>query len=520
MAAMKTVKQACQPANENGVRKKGRGIGEENHWSQNSHSMDVDDDDTELLILLSDSDERRELTAAGSDLDLAFQLQMQEAIKVSSTSKPSSSSYLELVDALLRNMKDNLNCMRHDQAFAREIIDVPDVDSTRTEDCFEIPYALFASSNEEVFRVYFRGLVSDETVMNVKMPFAGIGVAICDNSDCCLFESRKSFLIGGNEGEDDVVELKGLIEALNSSVTLGLKRVQIFCNSNSVYQFLTGKRKPTDNKIVTLINHLNHIQTKFAYFSPVPVKHNDVKFAYQLAKDAILSHATKLAENTSRKTLLEQCTICFEYIYIGQMFSINECLHRYCFSCMRKHVEAKLHQGKLPKCPHEECKSDIEIETCKSFLNPRLYDIMSSHVKEASIPPSEKVYCPISSCSALMSKTELQEHASTSSKESGKRKCVKCHRLFCINCNAAWHDSMTCCEYIESFEYKSANEAKLESLASSKKWRQCIKCKNLVELAAGYVDMSFATRVELSGLKRNPRANVQFGMRATLYMFE
>ncbi|KAI3791956.1 hypothetical protein L2E82_05823 [Cichorium intybus] len=310
--------------------------------------MDVDDDDTELLILLSDSDERRELTAAGSDLDLAFQLQMQEAIKVSSTSKPSSSSssshqpyfplnetqyspsgtagkivkherehsYLELVDAQLRNMKDNLNCMRHDQAFAREIIDVPDVDLTRTEDCFEIPYALFASSNEEVFRVYFRGLVSDETVMNVKMPFAGIGVAICDKSDCCLFESRKSFLIDGNEGEDDVVELKGLIEALNSAVTLGLKRVQIFCNCNSVYQFLTGKRKPTDNKIVTLINHLNHIQTKFAYFSPVPVKHNDVKFAYQLAKDAILSHATKLAENTSRKTLLEQCTICFEYTYI------------------------------------------------------------------------------------------------------------------------------------------------------------------------------------------------------------
>ncbi|KAL4592659.1 hypothetical protein LXL04_005662 [Taraxacum kok-saghyz] len=128
--------------------------------------------------------------------------------------------------------------------------------------------------------------------------------------------------------------------------------------------------------------------------------------------------------------------------------------------------------GKLPECPHEGCKSELEIETCKGFLNPELYDIMSSHVKEASIPSTAKVYCPISSCSALMSKTELQKHVSTSSRASGKRKCVKCHRRFCMNCNVAWHNDMTCGEFIESSEYKSANEAKLKSLASSKKWRQ------------------------------------------------
>ncbi|XP_023755349.1 E3 ubiquitin-protein ligase RSL1 [Lactuca sativa] len=476
--------------------------------------MDVDDDN-ELLILLSDSDER------GSDLDLAFQLQMQEAIKVSSSSKPSSSSssyfplnetqesssgtarnsvkrereryYRELVGAELKNMNENLNRLIHDQPFARQILDVPDVDLTMTGDFLEKPYALLPSSNEEVFTVYFRGLVCDESVINVKMSFAGIGVAIYDESDCCVFESRKSFLVGGTEGEDDdVLELTALIEALNTAVTLGLKRVEISCNCLSIYHYLIGERRPTDNKVMTLINHLNHMETKFAYCCPILVKQNNLAFAYQLAKDAILSHATKLAENESRKTLLEQCTICFESTYIGQMFSVNKCLHRYCFSCMRKHVEAKLHQGKLPECPHEECKSELEIETCKSFLNPKLYDMMSSMIKEASIPPSEKVYCPVSSCSALMSKTELQQQAppsssssSSSSQESGKRKCVKCHRLFCMNCNVAWHDNMSCCDYIESFEYKSANEAKLKSLASSKNWRQCVKCKNLVELAAG-----------------------------------
>ncbi|KAL4592210.1 hypothetical protein LXL04_005197 [Taraxacum kok-saghyz] len=482
--------------------------------------LDVEDD--ELLILLSE--QRRELTAAitaDSDLDFAFQLQMQEAIKVSLTSQPSSSSssshqpFLLLnevtdapsgiahlvaeeidnferersdravVEAEARNVQENLNRLIHDQIFARQIKGVPDDEWRKAGDNFEKPYGLSPSSIDEAFRVYFKGLVSDETVMNAKMPFAGIGVAICDTNDCCVFELRKPYLLGGNEGEGDLVELKALIEALNTAVTLGLRRVHIFCDSNSSYQYLTGKGRPTNNSSLTLIDDLNVIQRKFAYCIPFIVEQDNVKFAFQFARDAINSQATKSSVNISGKTLLEQCTICFEYTYIAQIFSVNKCQHRYCFSCMRKHVEAKLHQGKLPECPHEGCKSELEIETCKGFLNPELYDIMSSQVKEASIPPSEKVYCPISSCSALMSKTELQKHVSSSSRASGKRKCVKCHRRFCMNCNVAWHDDMTCGEFIESFEYKAANEAKLKSLASTKKWRQCVKCKNMVELATG-----------------------------------
>ena len=193
---------------------------------------------------------------------------MQEAIKISSSSSRSSSNqpyfidlnetpdlfsgtdgtfvkceresnYRDFVEAELKNMNENLNRLERDQAFPCQILDVPDVDITRNLDCFEKPYALLPPSSEEVSRVYFRGLVSDELIMNVKMSFAGIGVAICDSSDCCLFESRKSFLVSGTDGEDDAVELKALIEALNSAVTLGLKRVLIFCNSNSVYQYVS-----------------------------------------------------------------------------------------------------------------------------------------------------------------------------------------------------------------------------------------------------------------------------------------
>ncbi|KAI3791957.1 hypothetical protein L2E82_05824 [Cichorium intybus] len=292
--------------------------------------MDVDD--TELLILLSE--QRRELTAAiaaDSDLDFAFQLQMQEAIKVSSASQPSSSSSSshqplllnevadspagiahliaeeidkfeiecndrELVEAETRNMTENHNRLIHDQVFARQILDVPEHEWIRTGDYLEKPYGLLPPSNDEVFRVYFKGLVSDETVINVKMPFAGIGVAICDTRDYCVFELRKPFLLGGTEGEDDLVELKALIEALNAAVALGLKRVHIFCDSNSVYQHLTGKGQHPADKLVTLIDQLNVIQRKFAYCSAFLVTQNDVKFAFQLARDAIKVVTTSIAD--------------------------------------------------------------------------------------------------------------------------------------------------------------------------------------------------------------------------------
>ncbi|KAJ0940806.1 putative transcription factor C2H2 family [Helianthus annuus] len=487
--------------------------------------MDVDD--TDLMLLLSE--QRRELTAAisaDSDLDFAFQLQMQEAINISSTSHPSPSSShpppllfpevtqspsnlasllaeqiddfsrqihdRKLVEAENRTMQENLNRLIHDQVFARQVLNMPEHEWKETGNWFEKPYGLVPESGEEVFRVYCKGLVTEEETVasGGKMLFGGIGVAICDACDCCVFELGKAVVVDGG----DVVEVKALIEALTVAVDLGLKRVHVFCDTNVVYQYLTGKGQPATNKTMPLVDQLNLLQRKFAYCGPFLVTQNNIKFAYKLARDAIKSEATKFAQRISGRTLLEQCIICFESIYSGQMFSVDKCLHRYCFSCMRKHVEAKLLQGKLPECPHENCTSNLEIESCKKFLNPELYDIMSLRVKEASIPVTDKVYCPFSNCSFLMSKTKLQERSyassSTAARGSGMRNCVKCYRYFCMNCNVPWHENYTCSDYVKCFPYRSASEAKLKSLATRNRWRECTICKNMVELASGCYHIS------------------------------
>ncbi|KAL0390498.1 UNVERIFIED_CONTAM: hypothetical protein Scaly_0406900 [Sesamum calycinum] len=202
---------------------------------------------------------------------------------------------------------------------------------------------------------------------------------------------------------------------------------------------------------------------------------------------------------------------------------------------MKQHVEVKLLHGMLPTCPHEGCKSKLKIDSCSKFLTPRLIEIMSQRIKEASIPVTEKVYCPYPKCSALMSKSEVLEYSKSALREaarSGARNCIKCNGCFCIDCKVPWHNNMSCSDYKRRNPYPHPEDAKLKNLAATNLWRQCVKCNHMIELAAGCyhmtcrhllcnlfladVAMNFAILVELSGKTRRQLASVHFGMRRTL----
>ncbi|KAL6967340.1 RBR-type E3 ubiquitin transferase, partial [Sarracenia purpurea var. burkii] len=180
-------------------------------------------DSEELHTILSE--QRRELAAAKaveSDLDIAFQLQMQEAMNASASaliqqspsssfssstpppfqlrdddvSGPSFATVLdeeiarfereradrEQADAEMRRMRDDLSRRIHDQAFAHEMIRIAEEEWKKTGDHFNRPYGEGSSSsaaipNPEFFRLYFKGLVREETVKGAKKTLAGIGIA-------------------------------------------------------------------------------------------------------------------------------------------------------------------------------------------------------------------------------------------------------------------------------------------------------------------------------------------------------
>ena len=263
-----------------------------------------------------------------------------------------------------------------------------------------------------------------------------------------------------------------------------------------------GKWPPKNRKIAALLDQVAVLRKKFTYCNLFLVIRHDIKFAIKLANDAINSQIMRPAKFLHGNNLKETCIICLEDTDIGQMFSVDGCLHCYCFSCMKQHVEVKLLHGMVPKCPHEGCKSLLKIDSCGKFLTPKLIGIMSQRLKEDSIPVTEKVYCPYPRCSALMSKKEALEYANTTSVgaiRAGARKCMTCNGLFCINCMVPWHSKMTCFEYKRSNPFPQAEDAKLKSLATRNLWRQCVKCNHLIELAEGCFHIT--CRFYLSSLK-------------------
>ncbi|XP_059430477.1 E3 ubiquitin-protein ligase RSL1-like [Corylus avellana] len=476
-----------------------------------------------------------------SDLDLAYHLQMQEAMDASIALQPSSSrcssqqpqpddivsspednvldvaATLMLQDAErfvqeledrerseaeMRKMLEDLDRRIHDQKFAAYILNIPEEEWKVHGDNYNSPYRSDASSSSsssssstvlvdaECFRLYSKGLVSEESVRDMKVTVAGAGVAICDPTDNLMLEVRKNLesFVDGQVVTNEVAELEALIEGLNKAFSLNLKRLTFFCDHYMLYQYVTGRVAPQQSKVATLVNQVAGLQRKFTYCNPSLVARNDIKFAFKSARDAIISQITWPEETSNGKTLKETCVICCEDIDVDKMFSVDGCLHRYCFACMKQHAEVKLLNGMVVKCPHEGCKSEVSIDSCGKFLAPKLVEVLSQRMKESSIPITEKVYCPRPKCSALMSKSEVLQHTKTThvaAAEYGFRKCLKCHYFFCINCKAPWHFNMTCDDYKRSTPYSHSEDAKLKSLAESKHWSQCVKCNNLVELAEG-----------------------------------
>ncbi|KAL8516091.1 hypothetical protein ACS0TY_014678 [Phlomoides rotata] len=431
------------------------------------------------------------------DSDMAFDLQMEEAL---------AASHLDGAVAFLRTLQNDIVskddpelldqytaeaeterlrldlCRQvHDRAFACEILNVPEEEWKTNGDNLSRPYGEGSSSpmlngKGLRFRVYVKGLMEGMS--------GGIGVAICDENDGLVFEVSKGLSGKDQQVNQEVVELKTLIEGLDAALMLDVKRVTIFTDNQWLYENITGKTHPMAENVAALRNQIGLLLRKLSDNLVSLVPSNDIKFAFELARKAIAVQVNRSAGNSNAVNRTTCCTICMEDTYADQMFLITSCQHTYCFSCMSKHVQFKLLQGTLPKCPYEKCKTELKLDNCKKFLSSELLEIMSQRVKEASIPPAERIYCPYPKCSTLLSKTELQRSTSSSIKILSI-KCPRCSGFFCINCKVPWHDNMNCHVFKMKNPSPSNEDQKLKNLATQSLWRQCPKCDHMVSLGEG-----------------------------------
>lgn len=223
-----------------------------------------DPDDLEILV----SNQHRELMAARtaeSDLDLAFRLQMEEAMAASLALLPSSSSCppppppsgeeddeisqimalqaLELerfhqerrdsehCQAEFRRIAEDLRRRTHDERFALEILRIPDKEWEDWGDEFERPIKADRNVEETPFRLYFKGMTSQDSVEGRWIQLSAIAAALCDPQDNLLLKIQKPMPAAARE----VFEVKALIEGLSAALSLGIKRIDVFCDYRTLY---------------------------------------------------------------------------------------------------------------------------------------------------------------------------------------------------------------------------------------------------------------------------------------------
>lgn len=233
--------------------------------------LDSDSEDLQAIA----AEQRCELTAAKaveSDLDLAFDLQLQEAITASLSLNPQSSTSSSAVavvqpersedalkftdvlsDELLKleqelrdqsiserefqRLKNDLDRRLHDHRLALEISRMSEDEWDDWGDNFERPFGEGSSKggSEEIFRVYFKGLVENQLPKETSV--GGIGVAICDSRDDLLFELRKPLVAHGANRR--TTEITALIEGLNAALELQLQRIVFYCDYHPIFRFVS-----------------------------------------------------------------------------------------------------------------------------------------------------------------------------------------------------------------------------------------------------------------------------------------
>ncbi|CAD6258866.1 unnamed protein product [Miscanthus lutarioriparius] len=393
---------------------------------------------------------RRPFPESSSDAAYAFAVQAADLARAEQDRRDA-----EACRAAQARAAASARIAAHDALFARDLAAIPEEQWAHDGDYFERPVD---SSPRPLFRVFSKGMPSRDVVgpRDRDPSIAVLAVAVCRTQGGVVLRIQKPVerFVGGRM----IVEVMALMEGLDAALGLGIRSVTVVTGYRPLYNHMLGIWRPSGKKLADMMNQVLSVRRKFDQCEVSLVEPNQVSYVIKLATDSLT-------------------------VQIAKALAANE------------HVKVKLLNGTLPACPQEGCTTKLSVEGSRVFLSPRLLEIMVQRMREGQIPPSQKIYCPYPKCSALMSLGEvihpMQESSSryTAADAATLRKCVKCRGSFCLSCKVPWHDGMSCYEYKMRYPHARPEDAKLQNLARQRLWRQCVKCKHMIELAEGCYHM-------------------------------
>ncbi|CAK9134218.1 unnamed protein product [Ilex paraguariensis] len=195
----------------------------------------------------------------------------------------------------------------------------------------------------------------------------------------------------------------------------------------------------------------------------------------------LVSSSTSIETGESSQSF---CEICAETKVSDDMFKIEKCSHSFCTDCIRKHVVCKIQDNIVTvPCPGLDCKSVLELDSCRSMIPNEVLARWDELLCESLILVAQKFYCPFKDCSAL-----LVNDTDGMIRES---ECPICRRLFCAQCSVPWHSGIGCEEFQRLNEDERGREdLMVRELARDRNWMRCPCCKFYVEKNEGCLHMT------------------------------
>ncbi|RPA98372.1 hypothetical protein L873DRAFT_1688180 [Choiromyces venosus 120613-1] len=162
-----------------------------------------------------------------------------------------------------------------------------------------------------------------------------------------------------------------------------------------------------------------------------------------------------------------ECASCKEDQKKGKMIQLD-CLHQFCTRCMEESIKNSMRDETLfpPSC----CQAEIPQKVIKSTLTKQDQELYMSKTQEFRIPRSERFYCPEETCKSWIPPSAIGEGAVIN--------CATCRTYICRTRQGKAHPPHKPCPQVPN--QKNTGTQAING------WRECFKCRSMVEAVEGY----------------------------------
>ncbi|KAA6422585.1 MAG: E3 ubiquitin-ligase [Trebouxia sp. A1-2] len=139
-----------------------------------------------------------------------------------------------------------------------------------------------------------------------------------------------------------------------------------------------------------------------------------------------------------------------------------------------------------------DCSLDPEVDIKPVFTTKKdvkEYGELLDVAAISCIPKKDRFYCPNPACSALY---DFTDHTVPARCKDVSRACHSCSHKFCMRCQVAWHDSLSCTAFqaLPAEERSSSADIQIHALAKTENWKRCPSCRYFVERLEGCAFMA------------------------------